>query len=236
MPFFARLVIATAMLTSGWLNCFGQVHIRPEIVADLQAMEIEVLIPKTPETPETPETSETSKPPEAPVPQNSDSTSGTVETTQTSPTEIKGLGKPVDLRPTTRGVHRIVWLIHDLWPTLGGWGTLIAWSAAVLQLLAGVLLLVGLFTRWAALIVCIAVGMAIYIVSVNIHGMFSMNPFNWPLDSHRFIQLFAGLGLFTLSLWLLFGGAGSLSIDYLHAKPQNGKSATKRKTTKKSDE
>jgi hypothetical protein len=59
--------------------------------------------------------------------------------------------------------------------------------------------------------------MAVYIVSGG-HGMFSMNPFDWPLDTHRFIQLFAGLGLFTLSLGLLLGGAGGLSLDRRHSK------------------
>ena len=69
-----------------------------------------------------------------------------------------------------------------------------------------------------ALAVCCATGMAVYIVSGGVHGMFSMNPFEWPLDTHRFIQLFAGLGLFTLSLGLLLGGAGGLSLDRRHAK------------------
>jgi uncharacterized membrane protein YphA (DoxX/SURF4 family) len=193
MPLLARLVIAVAMLTSGWLNCFGQVQIRTEIADGLRAMDIEVRIPVQVETPPIiEEGEEVAEPPQ--------------ESTAIRTTE------------TTRGVNRIVWLIHDKWPDLGGWGTFIAWSAAVAQLIAGVLLLVGLFTRLAALTICIATGMAIYIVSANVHGMFTMNPFDWPLDSHRFIQLFAGLGLFTLSLGLLFGGAGGFSIDRRHGK------------------
>ena len=193
MPLLARLVIAVAMLTSGWLNCFGQVQIRTEIADGLRAMDIEVWIPVQVETPPIiEEGEEVAEPPQ--------------ESTAIRTTE------------TTRGVNRIVWLIHDKWPDLGGWGTFIAWSAAVAQLIAGVLLLVGLFTRLAALTICIATGMAIYIVSANVHGMFTMNPFDWPLDSHRFIQLFAGLGLFTLSLGLLFGGAGGFSIDRRHGK------------------
>ena len=193
MPLLARLVIAVAMLTSGWLNCFGQVQIRTEIADVLRAMDIEVRIPVQVETPPIiEEGEEVAEPPQ--------------ESTAIRTTE------------TTRGVNRIVWLIHDKWPDLGGWGTFIAWSAAVAQLIAGVLLLVGLFTRLAALTICIATGMAIYIVSANVHGMFTMNPFDWPLDSHRFIQLFAGLGLFTLSLGLLFGGAGGFSIDRRYGK------------------
>lgn len=190
MPLLARLVIAAAMLTSGWMNCFGQVQIRAEIVDGLRAMDIEV----------------------------------SEQVTEVASPEVDAEGEtaaapitPTASKPTTRGVNRIVWLVHEKWPELGGWGTFIAWGAAVSQLVAGVLLLVGFFTRWAALAICIAIGMALYIVSANLHGMFTMNPFDWPQDSHRFIQLFAGLGVFTLSLGLLFGGGGAFSIDQRHS-------------------
>ena len=189
MPFLARLVVAAAMLTSGWVNCFSQVEIRAGIAEGLQSMDVEVREQVV----------------EVPV----------VEEGEELP-EVAALNET--MRDTTRGVNRMVWLIHDRWPGLGGWGPLLAWTAAVSQLLAGVLILVGFFTRFAALAVCCATGMAVYIVSGGVHGMFSMNPFEWPLDTHRFIQLFAGLGLFTLSLGLLLGGAGGLSLDRRHAK------------------
>ncbi len=213
MPLLARIVVASAMLTSGWLNCFGQVQIRAEIADGLRAMDIKVhhSILETEPPPITDEVAE-----------GEDSS----ETSQQD-------AAAVATRPTTRGVNRIVWLIQDRWPDLGGWGTFIAWSAAVAQLAAGVMLLVGLFTRLAALVICTATGMAIYIVSINAHGMFSMNPFDWPLDSHRFIQLYAGLGLFTLSLGLLVGGAGGLSIDHRHKKVDPSQ---KSKSTKNSND
>lgn len=200
MPLLARLVIAAAMLTSGWLNCFGQVQIRPEIVDGLRSMEIEVREPFQ----------------EVEAMHMVEDGADSEASAETSEAV-----KPAVTKHTTRGVNRIVWLLHDRWPDLGGWGTFIAWAAAIAQLVAGVLLLVGLFTRWAACAVCIATGMAVYIVSGSIHGMFTMNPFDWPLDSHRFIQLFAGLGLFTLSLGLLFGGGGGFSIDQHHARSPN---------------
>jgi uncharacterized membrane protein YphA (DoxX/SURF4 family) len=189
MPFLARLVVAAAMLTSGWVNCFSQVEIRAGIAEGLRSMDIEIR----------------EHVPEVPV----------VEEGEELP-EVADLNET--MRDTTRGVNRMVWLIHDRWPDLGGWGTLMAWTASVSQLLAGVLLLVGFFTRFAALAVCCATGMAVYIVSGGVHGMFSMNPFEWPLDTHRFIQLFAGLGLFTLSLGLFLGGGGGMSLDRRHSK------------------
>ncbi len=213
MPLLARLVIAAAMLTSGWLNCFGQVEVRSEIADGLREMDIKVIEPTQ----------------ESETPTIRDGEEGEEDGVE----DVTAPSPPVASNSTTRGVHRIIWLLHDKWPDLGGWGTFIAWSAAVAQLLAGVLLFVGLFTRLAALVICIAIGMAIYIVSANIHGMFAMNPFDWPLDSHRFIQLFAGLGLFTLSLGLLVSGAGGFSIDHRHAKSHV---TTKSKPTKNSNE
>jgi uncharacterized membrane protein YphA (DoxX/SURF4 family) len=196
MPLLARIVIATAMLTSGWVNCFNQIEIRPLMAEELTAMNIKVFSPVA-----TPVIKEEIS--EGPGAVTSDS--------ETDP-------KSKTIAATTRGVNRIVWLVHDKWPNLGGWGIFIAWTAAVSQLVAGVLLFIGLFTRLAACTICIATGMATYIIAGLMHGMFSMNPFDWPLDSHRFIQLFAGAGLFTLSLGLVFGGPGSLSIDAKHAK------------------
>ncbi len=186
MPLLARLVIAAAMLTSGWVNCFGQIEIRTSIADGLRAMEIEVYDPVAEET---------------------------ADPAEGEAIEPEPAVAPPSKNATTRGVHRIVWLIHEKWPDLGGWGTFIAWTAAVSQLVAGILLLVGLFTRFAALAICIASGMAVYLVSGGVHGMFAMNPFDWPHDSHRFIQLFAGLGLFTLSFGLLLSGGGGLAID-----------------------
>jgi len=185
MPLLSRVVIAAAMLTSGWVNCFSQIQIRDEIASGLQAMEIEVHEIVNQED------------------------QGDVEVSS----EEASTAVPVQAKHTSLGVNRIVWMVHERWPDLGGWGTLLAWCAAISQLLAGILLIFGLFTRYAAFAICLATGMAVFLVSIKTHGMFAMNPFDWPLDSHRFIQLFAGLGLFTLSLGLLFGGAGGMSLD-----------------------
>ena len=199
MPLLARLVVAAAMLTSGWMNCFGQVEISHLMASQLRAMEIEVISPKI-----------ATPPPSTTVEMPTEKAPETVESSSSSTTQFD----------TTRGIHRIVWLVDQQWPNLGGWGTFVSWTAAVCQLAAGILLLVGLFTRFAALAICIATGMAIYLVSGGIHSMFTMNPFDWPQDSHRFIQLFAGLGLFTLSLGLLASGGGGFSLDARQKKSE----------------
>ena len=153
MPLLARLVIGLAMLTSGWVNCFGEIEIRGAIATDLINLNI------------------------------------AVETQANGETDIYSTDSD-RVQHTTRGANRIIWLIHSRWPEIGTWSSIIGWAAAVIQLLSGVLLVVGLFTRWAAFLVCIASGGAIYLVAFAMHGMFFINPFDWPLDSHRFLQLF----------------------------------------------
>jgi len=214
MPLIARIVIAAAMLTSGWVNCFGQIEINSKIANGLRSMEVEVHTPVAVQ----PEAGEEES---------------TEESADESAEEVTEEPVQSASHVTTRGVNRIVWLIHEQWPSLGGWGTFLAWTAGVMQLLAGVLLLVGLFTRLASLSVAVTSGMATYIVSGTMHGMFAMNPFDWPLDSHQFIQLFAGASLCVLALGLVFSGAGRFSIDARHASVS---SETKNNRTKKGNE
>ncbi len=223
MPLLARIVIAAAMLTSGWVNCFGHVEVRKSIAEGLREMDIEVFTPVTPVAPVTQVAAE--------VPQVATDNDTEAEAAQSEePAQSK-----IEVRDKTRGVNRIVWLLHEKWPELGGWGTLIAWLAGISQLAAGVLLLAGLFTRFAALAVCFATGGAVLLVSGGMHGlqsMFTMNPFDWPHDPHRFMQLFAGLGLFILSLGLLLGGGGGLSLDarYKKSAPERKSKETKNRS------
>jgi len=172
MPFLYRLVIAAAMVTTGWFNCFGFVEVSSAQVTTLQELDIQVRqMDKGGET-----------------------------TTQ-----------------TTRGLHRIVLLLHDEWPQLGGWGKLLAWTVSVFELLAGVLLFVGLFSRLSAFVVCVILGMALYLVSYKINGMFTMNPFDWPLHKEAFAQLFTEMSLIVLAFAIVVGGPGCLSIDRFRA-------------------
>ena len=172
MPFLYRLVIAAAMVTTGWFNCFGFVEVSSAQVTTLQELDIQVRQVDM----------------------------GGETTTQ-----------------TTRGLHRIVLLLHDEWPQLGGWGKLLAWTVSVFELLAGVLLFVGLFSRLSAFVVCVILGMALYLVSYKINGMFTMNPFDWPLHKEAFAQLFTEMSLIVLAFAIVVGGPGCLSIDRFHA-------------------
>ncbi|MBC8203022.1 MAG: DoxX family protein [Planctomycetes bacterium] len=165
MPLLSRFVIAAAMITAGWVNCFVFVDITADQATSLEAIELGV---------------------------KTDSETGD---------------------QTTRGLNRMTLLLNNEWPQLGGWGKLLAWSAGVFELLAGVLVLVGLFSRFSAFVICIIMGMALYLVSHKMNGMFTMNPFDWPLHHGAFLQLFTEVGLFVLALGIVVGGGGTFSID-----------------------
>ncbi|MBT4583818.1 MAG: DoxX family protein [Phycisphaerae bacterium] len=188
MPLLSRFVIAAAMITSGWVNCFVFVEVSSEQAISLEAIELQVI---------------------------TDAETG---------------------NQTTRGLNRIALLLHNECPQLGGWGTLLAWSAGALELLAGILVLVGLFTRLSAFVICIIMGTALYLVSYKINGMFSMNPFDWPLQHGAFSQLFTELCLFVLSLGVVVGGAGALSIDRYQTGKYVDPKLSADKSTKKGDD
>ena len=191
MPFLYRLVIAAAMVTTGWFNCFGFVEVSSTQVATLQELNIQVR-----------------------------------QVDNEGETTIQ----------TTRGLHRIVLVLPDEWPQLGGWGKLLAWTASVFELLAGVLLFVGLFSRLSAIVVCVILGMALYLVSYKINGMFTMNPFDWPLHKEAFTQLFTEMSLFVLALAIVVGGPGCLSIDRYYASSLAETRVSSDKHRKKGDD
>ena len=191
MPFLYRLVIAAALVTTGWVNCFGYVEVTSEQVTLLQELDIHVQ---------------------------------QVEKAGESATQ------------TTRGLHRITLVLDNEWPQLGGWGKLLAWTAAVFELLAGVLLFIGLFSRLSAFVVCIIMGMALYLISYKINGMFTMNPFDWPLHKEAFAQLFTEMSLLVLACAIVVGGPGCLSIDRFHASSLAETRVSSDKRRKKGDD
>ena len=179
LPFLARAILGTIMLTLGWVNCFEQVEIHADMATDLVSMNISV----------------------------SDSTSEDSLGYSTESTRLKS---------KTRGLNRIIWLINNRWSSIGSWGTVIATIISGAQILSGVLLLVGLFTRMAAVIILLTSVGSFYLISIEMHGMFLINPFEWPLDANRFMQLGSDLMLCYIALQLFFTGPGFLSLDSRH--------------------
>jgi len=85
----------------------------------------------------------------------------------------------------------------------GGYSAPAAWTAAIAEFACGILLVLGLFTRLAA--IPILVTMAVAIVQVHLsHGFYSMaGGFEYPLT--------LGVG----ALALLLSGSGALGLDNL---------------------
>jgi uncharacterized membrane protein YphA (DoxX/SURF4 family) len=85
-----------------------------------------------------------------------------------------------------------------------------AWAIAIIELIGGGLLLLGLFTRIFAFAVAVIMGFGFALISlpeIQVIG----GPFGLPYP--LLLQASAQLALGTLGLGLLFSGAGGLSID-----------------------
>ena len=58
---------------------------------------------------------------------------------------------------------------------------------------------------------CIAMGVAFYLVSMQVYHVHTMSPFEYATDVGHFNTTFSQLGLFVLALGLLLTGAGPQS-------------------------
>jgi putative oxidoreductase len=102
--------------------------------------------------------------------------------------------------------HKIFGGLHQYVQFLGSLG-LPAWSAylsASAEFFGGLLVLVGLFTRCAALAICI--DMAVAIAKVHFHnGLMGKNGYEFPL------------ALATLAFSLIFFGGGPIGLDHVRS-------------------
>jgi putative oxidoreductase len=100
------------------------------------------------------------------------------------------------------GFHKISGGMHELTNTVGRLGfpmpEAFAWAAALAEFLGGICVLVGLFTRWAAL--AIAIVMAVAVSKVRLHeGL--VGGYEFPLT------------LLVVAIALALTGAGPVSLD-----------------------
>jgi putative oxidoreductase len=92
--------------------------------------------------------------------------------------------------------------IHDLTRTVGHLGfpmpLLFAWAAALSEFLGGICVLIGLFTRWAAL--AIAIVMTVAVTKVHLHDGL-IQGYEYPL------------ALLAIATAIVLTGAGPASLD-----------------------
>jgi len=109
------------------------------------------------------------------------------------------------------GYHKVFGGMHQHVQFVASLG-LPAWSAylsAFAEFLGGLLLLLGLFTRAAALAVCIDLSVAI--AKVHIHnGLIAKGGYEFPL------------ALATLAFALIFFGGGAIAFDHIRAPGGGG--------------
>ncbi|MFZ0417932.1 MAG: DoxX family protein [Candidatus Sulfotelmatobacter sp.] len=103
------------------------------------------------------------------------------------------------------GLHHHVQLVTSL--GLPGWT---AYLSAFTEFLGGILVLIGLFTRFAAFAICIDLSVAI--AKVHFHnGLMGNGGYEFPL------------ALAALAFGLIFFGAGPIAFDHIRAPGGGGK-------------
>ncbi|HVI10827.1 MAG TPA: DoxX family protein [Candidatus Binatia bacterium] len=110
------------------------------------------------------------------------------------------------------GYQKVFGGLHHYQQFISGLG-LPAWSAylsAFSEFFGGLLLLIGLFTRFAALAIC--VDLCVAIAKVHFHHGLTGN-MGWELP----------LSLATLAFGLIFFGGGPIALDHIRAPGGGGK-------------
>lgn len=92
---------------------------------------------------------------------------------------------------------------------------LLGYAAALTELFGGLALIVGLFTRLAALGIGVTMGVALWKVHL-VYGFFM----NWACDPGKKHGFEYNLALLAMALTLVFTGAGDYSWDHRITKPK----------------
>lgn len=134
-----------------------------------------------------------------------------------------GAGEPV----RTKGLFRIALMLDRQ-----GWSYQVplAWIAAITELVGGVCVLIGLFTRFWSMGLAIAMGVAFRLTSLAAFGEVGL----FSMGTDQFNRTMAQLALFALAAGLVVSGAGALSLDrglFRKAGPAGGKGG-KRKSAR----
>ena len=128
---------------------------------------------------------------------------------------------------TARALHRITLLCYG-----AGWThdsvslpVILAWMAALTELVGGAMLLLGLLSRIWALGLAGAMGVAFYLVSMGKYGVHTQSPFEFAQNIGHYNTVCAQLGLGVLAFGIVLTGAGPLSLDRVlfgrgRAKPE----------------
>lgn len=206
--FLTRLVLGSALFFAGWHLVFGTTTLTTEELGVLDSTQAVAVVPAVLEQ-------------QDPVLNDaavSSSTAAVVDSTATdtspSPVEASAPGAK------RKAVLRLALTLHQAGLASPQASTGIAWAVALVQLIGGGLLVIGLLTRLWATLAIIVLGGLFWYQSVQSGGMFDMNPLHWADSRQSFTLLYAQLGGIVLGLTLLRSGGGRLSMDqFLFGRP-----------------
>ncbi|MDP7070772.1 MAG: DoxX family membrane protein [Phycisphaerales bacterium] len=203
----SRIVLGAALFFSGWHACFQEVEFTPDEIRTLEGVgvvAVPVVLVESADPPAAAPDAATPKPIgplAAPGTAAADAGSASSDDPSAEGNVRRAAAERMALCLRTHG--------------FGEWSEPTAWAAAVVQLLGGAALLLGLLTRLWAFLIAVILGASFWLGSVESAGMFDRDPFEWAAAGDAFYQMFFVLAMFVLSLWVLLSGPGFLSLDRL---------------------
>lgn len=201
VPLLARIVLCLAFVPAGWNKLMRDAEYSGEDAKRLREMQvverrerdasvafaslIEQIPPSTSPADVRPTSDEPTHPAAKPVAD-----------------AATGAGEPV----RTKGLFRIALMLDRQ-----GWSYQVplAWIAAITELVGGVCVLIGLFTRFWSMGLAIAMGVAFRLTSVAAFGEVGL----FSMGTDQFNRTVAQLALLALAAGLVLSGAGALSLD-----------------------
>ncbi len=183
VPLLARLVLATAFIPAGW----GKVMVTSTVEGPEAATIRELLASPWAETPPSPEQAEAGDP----------------ASMAQEPMAKESMEAPLEIR-------NVLHLAVDLEAAGAPRPVVLAWMAAITELVGGGLLVIGLLSRVWAMGLLIVMGVAFALTSLD--PILASGPFD--LGRPEYIKAVAQLALGTLALGVVLTGAGAMSIDH----------------------
>ncbi|MEE2907595.1 MAG: DoxX family protein [Planctomycetota bacterium] len=209
MPLLSRIVLGSAFLLSGWYHCFSTASFTPAEQDRINQMQA---------------SGDTADPSlRLVVLQDGDDAP-----VDAAPAEENKPAETSEAKKGTRAVYRIA-LDLDHWGIQKG-AVPLAWGIAVFEIVAGALVLVGLFTRLWGLLIAGLLGAWFVLTSVQRNGMFDTNPFQWRGDPASYFEMYFQASGFVLAIGLFLVGSGVLALDNIVFGRRQEKAAAKQQS------